>query len=254
LVAEARFETCLAEVLRHEGGFADHPDDPGGATNMGITRQTLAAWRGVTPASALPVAAVKTLRRAEAAQIYHRNYWKPLAGDELPAGLDLILFDFAVHSGPSRALKTLQSELGVRMDGIMGPLTLSGIRQRVLLQGDARLIDALCGRRLDFLQQLSSFAVFGKGWTKRVAAIRQAALEASGKRAAMPPQPRSNGMVFLNGYKTYLVAAFMLLAGLAQVLGLDLPNLEGSSAGHLIMEALAVLFLRKGLKANASQS
>ena len=221
---------------------------------MGITRRTLATWRGVSPVTALPVAAVKALSRDEAARIYERRYWKPIKGGTLPAGLDLALFDFAVHSGPARALKTLQAELGVATDGVVGPLTLGAIQQRLALHGAASLIDALCGRRLSFLQQLSTFAVFGKGWSKRVAAIRQAALGVSGTAAASPLQPRSKSMVFLNGYKTYIVAAFMLLAGLAQVLGIDLPNLEGSSAGHLIMEALAVLFLRQGLKAGAGQA
>ena len=253
-MAEQRFEVCLDEVLRHEGGFADHPSDPGGATNMGITRQTLAAWRGVSPATALSAGAVRKLGRDEAGQIYRANYWKPIQAGELPSGLDLALFDFAVHSGPSRAVRILQLELGAAADGVMGPQTLAAMEQSLGLRGAAGLIDALCRRRLDFLSRLSTFAVFGKGWTKRVATIRQAALAASGTSAASPSQPRSKTMVFLNGYKTYIVAAFMLLAGLAQVLGVDLPNLEGSSAGHLIMEALAVLFLRQGVKANTPQS
>jgi lysozyme family protein len=253
LVAEEQFERCLAQVLRHEGGFADHPDDPGGATNMGITRQTLAAWRGVTPVAALPVAAVRNLSGAEAAQIYRAKYWAPVGAATLPVGLDLALFDFAVHSGPSRAVKTLQAELGVGRDGILGPVTLKALEQRVARVGADELIDALCGRRLQFLAELSTFAVFGKGWTARVAAIRQTALNWS-PAAPIPTKPRSMSMTFLSGYKTYIVAALMLLTGLAQALGLEVPTLEGSSAGQLMMEAVAVLLLRRGLKANAASS
>lgn len=252
-MADERFERCLAEVLRHEGGFADHPDDPGGATNMGITRNTLAAWRGVTPATALPVAEVRNLSRNEAAQIYRSKFWRPVAGDDLPVGLDLALFDFAVHSGPSRAVKTLQGQLGVARDGLVGPVTLKALAHRLAREGADELIDTLCGRRLQFLSELSTFAVFGKGWTARVAAIRQTALDWS-PAAPIPTPTRSTSMTFLNGYKTYIVAAFMLLAGLAQALGIELPTLEGSSAGQLMIEAVAVLLLRRGFKANSAST
>lgn len=241
-MAESRFDLCLAEVLRHEGGYVDHPADPGGATNMGITHQTLARWRGVTPWSALPKAAVRALTTAEAGRIYRANYWVRVEGDRLPPGLDLALFDFAVNSGPDRAIRVLQAALGVVVDGQIGPLTLAAIAERPT----SALVSRLCDDRLAFLRRLSTFSTFGKGWTLRVATLRKAALAA----ASSSPNPihRRTIMDLLNGYKTYLVSLIMLLAGLAQVLGIDLPALDGGSAGHLIMEALAVLFLRKGLK------
>ena len=251
-MAKTRFERCLDEVLRFEGGYADHPSDPGGATNLGITRKTLARWRAVTPWWSLAKSEVQGLDRAEAAKIYRSSYWNRVNASKLPVGLDLALFDFAVNSGPDRAVKTLQVRLGVVADGQVGPLTLNAIKTQVALKGAAGLIDALCDRRLDFLTRLATFAVFGKGWTTRVAAIRKAALAAAGSTSSpsTSSQPWSETMTALSGYKTYIVAAFMLLAGLAQVLGIDLPTLEGGSAGHLIMEALAVIFLRKGLKAD----
>src|ERR1700710_1325588 len=92
--AADRFGTCLEIVLRFEGGFSDNPRDPGGATNLGITRETLARWRKIVPWQDLTVAAVKALARPEAAEIYRALYWAPCAGDELPPGLDLALFDF----------------------------------------------------------------------------------------------------------------------------------------------------------------
>ncbi len=249
-MAKTRFEICLDEILRFEGGYADHPSDPGGATNMGITHKTLARWRAVSPWWSLAKSEVQNLGRAEAAKIYKAGYWDRSNASKLPPGLDLALFDFAVNSGPDRAIKTLQGQLKVVADGQIGPLTLGAIKTEIALRGAAGLIDALCDKRLDFLTRLTTFAVFGNGWTSRVAAIRKAALAVAGSTSSSVTEPGtwSETMDVLAGYKTYIVAAFMLLAGLAQVLGIDLPTLDGSSAGHLVMEALAVIFLRKGLK------
>lgn len=253
-MAETRFEACLRVVLGHEGGYVDHPDDPGGATNLGITRRTLALWRQVSPWEALPKSEVRALQREEAARIYRALYWQRCRGDELPAGLDLALFDFAVNSGPDRAIRQLQRLLGVAADGQIGPVTLAAIAGRSRGAALAGLIGALCDARLGFLGRLKSFASFGKGWTRRVAAIRAAALAASGSHLPSPPPRKGrSAMDILNGYKTYITAILMLLAGLAQAFGIDLPALEGGSAGQMIMEALALIFLRQGMKTGAGQ-
>ena len=241
-----RFETCLAHLLGHEGGYADHPADPGGATNMGITRKTLARWRGVSPWWDLPKTAVQRLEREEAAQIYRALYWDLCRAGELPAGIDLCIFDYAVNSGPGRAVRTLQATLGVKVDGIVGPLTLGASRS-----ADARsVIGKVCDRRLGFLKALSTFPVFGRGWTHRVDDVRAAALAA----APITITRGEKSMDVLSGYKTYIVAAMMLLAGLAQVMGIELPALDGGSAGNLMLEALAIIFLRKGLKADIGKA
>ncbi|WP_240232908.1 glycoside hydrolase family 108 protein [Devosia lacusdianchii] len=255
-MARTRFDICLDEVLRHEGGYADHPSDPGGATNLGITHKTLARWRQVSPWWKLDKAEVRELQRAEAGRIYRASYWDRSKAGSLPPGLDLALFDFAVNSGPDRAIRTLQAETGTAADGQIGPLTLDAVKTRIAAKGAADLINALCDRRLSFLMRLSTFAVFGKGWSARVAAVRKAALAAAGNQTStsIKLSKWSVIMEILNGNKTYIVAAFMLLAGLAQVLGIDLPALEGASAGHLIMEALAVIFLRKGLKGDIGRA
>lgn len=251
-MARCRFDICLDEVLRHEGGYADHPADPGGATNMGITHKTLARWRQVSPWWKLPKSDIQQLKRAEAARIYRASYWDRCKAGQLPPGLDLALFDFAVNSGPDRAIRTLQAELGVAADGQIGPLTLAAVQTRAA----GALATALCDRRLAFLRRLPTFAVFGKGWASRVDAVRKAALVSAGAKAipSTTPNPWSNLMDILNGYKTYIVAIFMLLGGLAQMLGLDLPALDSGSSGHLVMEALAVLFLRKGLKGDIGRA
>ncbi|WP_224701738.1 glycoside hydrolase family 108 protein [Devosia aquimaris] len=254
-MADARFEACLAIVLDHEGGYADHPADPGGATNLGITRRTLADWRQVSPWTDLPKSEVRALQRPEAAHIYRALYWQRCRGDEMPAGLDLALFDFAVNSGPDRAIRQLQRLLGVAADGQIGPITLAAIAKRNTGPALAGLIAGLCDARLRFLKQLRGFATFGKGWTRRVAAIRSAALAASGS-SPLSPSPRNgrSSLDILNGYKTYITAILMLLAGLAQAFGIDLPVLEGGSAGQMIMEALALIFLRQGIRADSGRA
>lgn len=251
-MARSRFDICLDEVLRHEGGYADHPSDPGGATNLGITHKTLARWRQVSPWWSLPKGQVRALTRTEAAKIYRANYWDRCKAGHLPPGLDLALFDFAVNSGPDRAIRLLQAELGVVADGQIGPLTLGAVNAREA----GRLINALCDRRLAFLNRLPTFATFGKGWTNRVTSVRKAALALAGATTTPTTQTTlwRTIMDLLSGYKTYIVAILMLLAGLAQMLGVDLPALDGASSGHLMMEALAVLFLRKGLKGDIGRA
>nr|WP_314261333.1 glycoside hydrolase family 108 protein [uncultured Devosia sp.] len=245
-----RFDICLDEVLRHEGGYADHPQDPGGATNLGITHKTLARWREVSPWWNLPKQAVKDLKRDEAARIYRASYWDRCRAEALPAGLDLALFDYAVNSGPDRAIKALQSAVGVVADGIIGPLTLAAIGKR----SAAGLVATLCEQRLGFLQRLTTFSTFGRGWTARVTSVRKAALAVAGNSLENQTPDRKTIMDLLNGYKTYIVSAFMLVAGVLQMLGMDLPSLDSSSAGQLVMEALAVLFLRKGLKGDIGRA
>ena len=167
------FGRSLAEVLLHEGGFVEHPADPGGATKYGITRPTLARFRG-RPVS---VVDVRNLTREEAATIYRRLYWEPIHADELPAGLDLALFDFAVNSGPERTVRTLQGILAVHDDGIVGPATLAAARKA----DAAVVVRRLTRSRLAFLSRLASWPIFGRGWRRRALAVEREAL-----RLALP--------------------------------------------------------------------
>jgi lysozyme family protein len=247
-MADTRFELCLAHVLRHEGGYVDHPADPGGATNMGITLKTLARWRHVSPWWDLPKTEVKALSHGEAGRIYRALYWNACRADDLPSGIDLAVFDYAVNSGPDRAIRTLQAALGVAVDGQVGPLTLGAARKA----DAARIVNAICDRRLGFLRALRTFPTFGRGWISRVGSVRAAALAAAPVTHSTSQGERP--MDILSGYKTYIVAAFMLLAGIAQILGVDLPALESGAAGSLVLEALAILFLRKGLKADIGRA
>jgi lysozyme family protein len=166
--SSARFDNAIAHVLSYEGGFVQHRRDPGGATNFGITRETLSRARG-TQAS---VEDVRCLTRAEAASIYRRFYWQAVRADDLPSGLDLAVFDLAVNSGPTRAVRMLQRVLRVAEDGLIGPQTLAAARSSAVPDTIRRLTRA----RLGFLSRLGTWPVFGRGWRKRVLAVEQEAL------------------------------------------------------------------------------
>ncbi|UPG72801.1 hypothetical protein MVG78_00940 [Roseomonas gilardii subsp. gilardii] len=173
--AEARFDRCLAIVLQQEGGFVNDPQDPGGATNMGITREVLSAFRD----RAVSVEEVRDLSRAEAREIYRARYWTPMRCADLPPGVDLGVFDFGVNAGPSRAVKMLQRAVGVTADGSVGPITLAAART---LESE-RLIASFSEARLAYYRSLDGFARFGRGWTSRTEAVRTAALRMAGTQS-----------------------------------------------------------------------
>lgn len=165
--AGPRFAFCLAFVMREEGGYVNHKDDNGGATNHGITHRTLADWRGVP---SVTNEQVRDMAPEEARAIYRARYWNAVRGDEMPPGVDLALFDWAVNAGPARAVRGLQRLLGVSADGAIGPMTLAALRGRE----PRGLANALCDTRLAHLRSLDDWRVFGKGWAARVARVRAA--------------------------------------------------------------------------------
>jgi Glycosyl hydrolase 108/Predicted Peptidoglycan domain len=164
----SRFDLCLEVVLNKEGGFSDHREDPGGPTMMGITQKTLAAWRGE------PVTAddVRALTREEACEIYRANYWNAMKCDELPRGIDLMVFDFGVNAGPATSVKMLQRSVGSKPDGAVGDFTLRAVRATE----PRALLEALARARLDFYRKLDTWETFGRGWENRVNEVRRQAL------------------------------------------------------------------------------
>ena len=160
-MTKSNFEPSLALVLAHEGGFVDHPKDPGGPTNKGVTQRV---YDGYRTANKLATRSVKVISDKEVGEIYRQQYWGAIRGDELPQGLDYAVFDFAVNSGVTRAIRNLQLCLGVVADGHFGNVTLSAVNRAK----PSDLIIALCGRRMEFLRSLATFGTFGKGWTRRV--------------------------------------------------------------------------------------
>lgn len=164
-----QFHDCVAVIFHHEGGYVDHPDDPGGATNLGITHTTLAAWRG----RAVSRADVRALDLDEAREIYRANYWNALSCDQLPAGVDLVAFDFGVNAGVRRAAKMLQTVLGVAADGQIGPITVAAAER-----ADARhVVEAFSDARLSYYRGLRHWRTFGRGWSRRTNETRDRALE-----------------------------------------------------------------------------
>ena len=162
-------ETALKHVLVHEGGFVNHKDDPGGATNRGVTQRVYDAYRDRQGQSRRSVRAITA---EEVADIYKRQYWDAIRGDDLPSGLDYAVFDYAVNSGPRRAAQDLQRELGVAVDGVIGNVTLAGVAKADVYD----LIDRLCARRMRFLKGLKHWRTFGKGWTRRVTDVAEIAM------------------------------------------------------------------------------
>lgn len=185
-MSASNFGEALRRLLLHEGGYGNHPSDPGGPTNFGITIHDYRKY--VRPGST--AADVKAMTRQEAERIYRARYWDTLRCDELPAGVDYAVFDYGVNSGVGRAARVLQRVCAVPDDGALGPVTMRAVAAR-----DAKsLVGAICDERLQFLQNLRTWPVFGKGWARRVAEVRATALRwAGGAGAAATPKKPAPG-------------------------------------------------------------
>jgi len=157
------FEYAMRLLLRHEGGFVNHPKDPGGMTNLGVTK---AVWDAHTGKSASE-ADMRALTQEAVQPVYKARYWDAIHGDALPHGVDYCLFDCAVNSGPSRATKLAQYVLHQKVDGSLGKNTLAAIQDA----DPVEFIEDYSQRRLDFLKSLPTWETFGKGWGKRVSEI-----------------------------------------------------------------------------------
>jgi lysozyme family protein len=171
---ESNFDVCLEKMLAHEGGYVDHPKDPGGRTNLGVTQRVWEEWMG-RPVSEKEM---RALTPTMVKPLYKRKYWDAVRADDLVAGVDYCVFDVAVNSGPGRAIKFLQSCVGVTVDGGFGPATLAAVKKAE--EDPTRLIELYCAKRLEFLQSLRTFETFGKGWSRRVQEVKDAALKMLG--------------------------------------------------------------------------
>ena len=186
-----RAEIYIPRILRHEGGFVDHPQDPGGATNRGVTIGTLKRL-GIDKDGDgdSDIVDLRLITEADAVAVFKRFYADTVQADLLPPGLDYAMTDFAVNSGPSRAAQHLQRILGVEADGHIGPKTIEAIGGWNLLA----LIDKLCESRLRFLRALKTWGTFGKGWERRVRQVNSEAvadyLASTRKPAAIKPAPK----------------------------------------------------------------
>lgn len=166
---KSNFDKAIVALLISEGGFVNNPKDPGGMTNLGVTKTVWEGWTGHDATETT----MRNLSTSDVTPLYRKKYWDAVQGDNLPAGLDYCVFDTAVNSGAGRSIKLLQRSIGVTEDGAIGPNTLAAI----LVADVGQLIDKYCAARQDFLQSLATFDTFGKGWTRRVSEVNLKAKE-----------------------------------------------------------------------------
>ena len=150
------FHRCIDRILAEEGGLSDHPADPGGLTNYGISQR------------AYPQLDIAALTLDAAKALYRRDYWQPLHGDQLPSGFDLLMLDCAVNQGVVTAIQLLQQALRIQDDGLIGPKTLSAAE--VVMPG---LLDAFTAERALRYEFNRNEATFGRGWYRRLLRIHR---------------------------------------------------------------------------------
>lgn len=160
----ANFPAALAAVLKYEGGWSDDPQDPGGATQKGVTLAVFSHWLGRQATKP----ELRAISDTDLSAIYRSLYWNAVHADALPAGVDLVVFDTAVNSGTGRAAKLLQGAVDVTVDGAIGPQTIRAAQTHAA----ADTIDRLCASREAFYRSLPTFGHFGAGWLARLKAVR----------------------------------------------------------------------------------
>ena len=168
----ANWEKSFALMLESEGGFSDDPRDNGnklpdgrpGSTMLGVTQYNWENWTGhqVTHEQ------MKKLKPEDVKPFYKKKFWDACRCNDLPDGIDYLVFDFAVNAGVGRSAKTLQSVVGTTPDGAIGPLTLAAVNKF----SPQELIDGFSQAKEDFYRGLSNFDVYGNGWLNRVAAVK----------------------------------------------------------------------------------
>ena len=165
------FQKCLDLVLKSEGGWVNNPADPGGETNLGVTKKVWEEWVGHD------VKTMKGLTPADVAPMYQAKYWMACYANQLPVGVDYMAFDAAMNMGPGRAVKLLQEAMGCVPDGVIGPRTMQLIAQK----DPQDVVNAYSNRKTSFYESLPTFATFGKGWLKRVEDVKFNALNMIGE-------------------------------------------------------------------------
>ena len=159
------YDHCLGLILHHEGGYVNHPKDPGGETNKGITKRVYENW---CIEQDLLQKEMKDLRISDVAPIYRQNYWDRLKADALPHGVDLCVFDMGVNAGTGRGARFLQKCVGAVSDGAIGPNTLRQVNEYIEVNGLQATIQTYQTNRQRYYEKLKTFETFGRGWTRRV--------------------------------------------------------------------------------------
>ena len=161
------WDEALRHILKYEGGYVNHPADPGGMTNLGVTKRVWEEWTG-KPATE---ADMRALTPEMVGPLYKTRYWDAVRGDDLPSGVDLCVFDCAVNAGVGRASKFLQQAVGVTADGQIGPKTVEATTAKPADE----VVAKFCDLREAHYKSLPTFATFGKGWMRRLASVESEA-------------------------------------------------------------------------------
>lgn len=167
--ASDSWQTCLDWVLEREGGYVDNPRDPGGVTNMGITIETLSRYLG----RQATVVDMHVMTRQLAGEIYYHDYWHANRCDEMPPGVNLIMLDCVVMSSPVTVRKWLQAAVLVPQDGVLGPKTMEALAHC----RPGLVVQSMTAYRLQHYQSLPTWDTFGRGWTARIDATHDRALQ-----------------------------------------------------------------------------
>lgn len=181
---KSTYARAMKGIRASEGGYVNHPKDPGGATNFGIIQTVYSTFR---KSRGMSQQSVRLISEAEVNEIYRTQYADKVRYDELPAGIDYATLDGAINSGVSRGSKWLQAALGISADGRVGSQTISAAAKADAI----KVVKSMCATRMSFLRGLSIFSTFGKGWTSRVARVEaesvSMAMEARGiSKASLP--------------------------------------------------------------------
>ncbi|MDR3534938.1 MAG: glycosyl hydrolase 108 family protein [Acetobacteraceae bacterium] len=160
----AQFDACLNFTLSEEGGFGDTRSDSGNWTGGAVGSGELRGTNWGISAAAYPSLDIRNLTRDQAGEIYQRDYWAPMQCDTMPLGLDLMVFDEGVNAGIGESIELLQKQLGVDVDGVIGPITRLALRGCAV----ADTIKGLYARQGAHYRGLSTFPTFGRGWLGRL--------------------------------------------------------------------------------------
>lgn len=169
------FRHALKVILHHEGGYVNHRLDPGGITNLGVTKNTWEAWTR----KAATAADMRALTPEKVAPLYEARYWNECRCGELPSGVALCVFDFAVNAGPNRAARYLQNVVGTPADGKIGPATVAAVKAFADRKGSAEIVRQYQNARRAYYRKLPTFSTFGRGWLRRVDEVETEALRLS---------------------------------------------------------------------------
>jgi lysozyme family protein len=161
---QSNWDNAFKMMLESEGGYVNHPSDPGGMTNLGVTKRVWEEWVGRESNEK----EMRSLTPEMVAPLYKRKFWDACHCDLLPSGVDYLVFDFAVNAGSGRSAKILQTAVGVPADGGIGPITLAAVKA----QDPTELVQKFSDAKEDFYRSLNTFETFGKGWLNRVAAVK----------------------------------------------------------------------------------